>query len=123
MFKNQLKFLRKEKRLTQKRLAETLNVSQQTVGSWESGRTTPDETMMKRLADLFGVSIDFLYGYDVPEWAEMGDALDLDRMLESNIAMTYGGEELTESEKQRVKDILTTVFWEKTHKERDENVN
>lgn len=121
MFKNQIKFLRKERRFTQKQLAEILNVSQQTVGSWESGRTTPDETMIRRLAELFGVSIDFLYGYDVPEWAEISDALDLDRMLDSNIAMTYGGEELTESEKQRVKDVLTTVFWEKTHKERDEN--
>lgn len=33
-------------------------------------------------------------------------------MLNSNVNMAYGGETLTEQEKQRVKDVLTGLFWE-----------
>lgn len=123
MLSNQVKFLRNQKRITQKELSQIINVSQQTVGSWESGRTTPDEDNIKKLANLFGVSIDFLYGYDIPEWADMHDALDLDKMLESNVTMTYGGEKLSTAEKQRVKDILTGIFWERSQNERQREDN
>lgn len=71
------------------------------------------------MASVLGVTAGYLLG-ETPSIADQNE-LDLEEMLESNVAMTYGGEELTESEKQRVKDILTTVFWEKIHKERDED--
>lgn len=112
-----LAYLRNNKGLSQNELAKKLNYSQSSITMWESGkRTVPDEAK-KILADFYDVSLDYLFGRDFNK-----DDVDLQQMLESNIAMTYGGEELTESERQRVKDILTTVFWEKTHKERDENV-
>ncbi|MCI3029833.1 hypothetical protein LMF32_12345 [Desemzia sp. C1] len=42
--------------------------------------------------------------------------MDLEDMLNSNVNMAYGGKRLTEEEKQRVKDVLTGIFWGKIGK-------
>ena len=55
--------LRKEKKLTQAELAEKLNVSEQAVSKWENGQCAPDVSLFPLLADIFGVSIDRLFGY------------------------------------------------------------
>ena len=60
-----LKDLRSSRRLSQKDFAQALNVSQQTVASWESGRTEPSNTALKDIADYFNVSADYLLGRDV----------------------------------------------------------
>ena len=52
--------LRKTKGWTQVELAERLNVSDKTISKWESEAGYPEITMFPRLADLFGVSIDYL---------------------------------------------------------------
>lgn len=55
--------LRKEKRLTQAELAEKLLVSEQAVSKWENEQCSPDVSLFPLLADIFGVSIDRLFGY------------------------------------------------------------
>lgn len=65
MFSERLKKLRVEKRITQLVLAELLGISQQAVGKWETGKATPDPLMLKKIADIFGVSSDYLLGRDV----------------------------------------------------------
>lgn len=52
--------LRKAKGWTQVDLAEKLNISDKTVSKWESEAGYPEITMFPRLADFFGVSIDYL---------------------------------------------------------------
>lgn len=54
--------LRKERGLTQEALAEVLGVSAQTISKWENAITWPDVALLPVLADVFGVSIDALYG-------------------------------------------------------------
>ncbi len=53
-------FLRKEKHLTQKQLAELLNVSDKTVSHWECDETSPDISLLPELAELLGVTVDEL---------------------------------------------------------------
>ncbi|MCR4750318.1 MAG: helix-turn-helix domain-containing protein [Lachnospiraceae bacterium] len=60
-----IKKLRKEKGLTQERLAEILDVSIGAVSKWESASNTPDIETIAILADFFDVSIDALLGYDI----------------------------------------------------------
>lgn len=57
-----LKQLRKKHRLTQAQLAAKLNVSQQAVGKWETGRSFPEPHLLMLLATLFQVSTDYLLG-------------------------------------------------------------
>jgi len=53
-------FLRKKKGLTQDELAKELNISNQAVSKWESGKCCPDIELIPVLAHFFEVSIDDL---------------------------------------------------------------
>ncbi len=59
-----IKRLRQEKGMTQERLAELLCVSTAAVSKWEAKNTYPDITMLFPLADIFGIRVDELLGYD-----------------------------------------------------------
>ena len=61
-FSNNLKMLRQEEKLNQKKLAELVGVSQQCVSEWENGKIEPTLTYLWKLADVFKVSIDELVG-------------------------------------------------------------
>lgn len=49
--------LRKELGLTQKELAEKLEVTDKAISRWETGKGLPDTSLLKPLAELFGVSV------------------------------------------------------------------
>ena len=52
--------LRRKSGLTQTALAEKLNYSDKAVSKWERGESVPDITVLKSIADLFGVTVDYL---------------------------------------------------------------
>jgi len=52
--------LRTERNFSQEYLAEQMNVSRQAVSKWEHDQSSPDTGNMIRLADLFGVTVDYL---------------------------------------------------------------
>lgn len=58
-----LKKLRKSAKLTQEQVAESLNVSRQTVAKWESGDALPDIDNCIALAKLYKVTLDDLVTY------------------------------------------------------------
>lgn len=60
MFKDNLKKIRHEKKLSQKAVAEYLGVTQQSIAKWESGQSTPAPDALAELALLFTVSLDEL---------------------------------------------------------------
>lgn len=60
---NKIKLLRSNKGLTQEQLAEQLHISGQAVSKWENETSTPDISMLPRLADCFGITIDELMDY------------------------------------------------------------
>ena len=52
--------IRKEKKLTQRQVAEQLGVVESCYANWEQGRTEPDISTLRRLSLIFEVSIDYL---------------------------------------------------------------
>lgn len=62
-----LKTIRTEKKISQQKLADKIGVSRSTVAMWETAASQPDNEMLKKIADFFGVSIDYLLGRDVPD--------------------------------------------------------
>ena len=60
---NNIKTYRKQRSLTQERLAEVLGVTTGAVYKWESGLSVPDLSLIVEMADFFDVSVDALLGY------------------------------------------------------------
>ncbi len=52
--------LRKDHNLTQFELAEKLNYSDKAISKWERAESIPDITVLKAIADVFGVTVDYL---------------------------------------------------------------
>lgn len=65
MFSNTLKKLREDAELSQEELANILGISKSTVGMYEQGKRMPNtNTILKKIAAYFGVTIDYLVGYN-----------------------------------------------------------
>ncbi len=56
--------LRRNKGITQEKLADFLGVSKASVSKWETGQSLPDIAQLPRLAAFYDVSIDALMGYE-----------------------------------------------------------
>lgn len=61
-FSQRLKQLRKDKHLTQAQVAERIGVTASMVSSYETDIRLPSYEVMLRIADIFGVSVDYLLG-------------------------------------------------------------
>ncbi len=57
-----ISFYRKKQGLTQEELAKELGVTNQSVSKWESAQCCPDISLIPKLADIFEISIDELFG-------------------------------------------------------------
>ena len=62
MIGDRIKELRKKNRYTQKEIGEMCGVSDISVYKWETDRTEPNIDTLCKLADIFGVSLDYLLG-------------------------------------------------------------
>lgn len=61
-FGKTLRELRQNKNITQSRLAELLGVTAQSVSKWENDVGFPDILLLAPLADILGVTTDYLLG-------------------------------------------------------------
>lgn len=59
---NKIAELREERHLSQRQLAQLVGTSNANLSRWEQGSVIPSITECWKLADFFGVSIDFLCG-------------------------------------------------------------
>ncbi len=77
--------LRTERGMTQEELAAFAGVSFQAVSKWECGTTTPDISLLPKLAVFFGVRIDDLFGItDEDELERVDYILEHERITEEN---------------------------------------
>ena len=61
-FAERLKTLRKQAKLTQAKIAEKLDISQQAYASWERGSKKPTQENLVKIAQVLNVSVDYLVG-------------------------------------------------------------
>lgn len=50
--------MRKEKKMTQKEVADAMNISDKTISKWERGLGCPDVTLLSELSKVLGVNIE-----------------------------------------------------------------
>ena len=117
-FGEKLRKYRKEKKLTQKQLADIVGVAATTIVNYENGTTYPqDRKVYSKLADALGIDADFLHN----ENDVFIDAVREDygnrgrRQAEKLIAdagALFAGGDLDEDEKQGVLNALQEAFYE-----------
>lgn len=61
-FSTRLTSLRKERKLLQADVAKKVGIARATYGAYEQGSRQPDFDTLEKLADFFGVSLDYLLG-------------------------------------------------------------
>ena len=102
MFKDRLKELRKNRGLTQLDFAREFKISNGAVGNWESGKRIPDSDTLSKIADFFGVSVDYLLG--------RSNETSIDEQLSGVEFALYGEEkDLTEKEKEKILEFAKFV--------------
>lgn len=63
MFGDRLKTLRNSKNLSQEELSQILGVRKSSISNWEKDKATPTFEMVNKIAQYFGVSIDYLLNF------------------------------------------------------------
>ena len=89
---------RKDRKMTQEKLAEALGVTVGAVYKWESGLSTPELNLIVEMADFFDTSVDVLLGYDVKN-----NRIETILNEIKDLATTLDPKALTEAEKALVK--------------------
>lgn len=70
---NKIRENRRKMGWTQIELAKALNISQGSLSGYETGKIEPDMTTMRKMADLFGVTLDALFGERIKAEDDMSD--------------------------------------------------
>lgn len=73
--------LRKQKKLTQLEFAKALNYSDKAISKWERAESIPDVIILKQIADLFGVTVDYI----ISEHSENEKILVIEKEKKSKI--------------------------------------
>ena len=89
--------LRRKNNMTQLELAERLNYTDKAVSKWERGESLPDIAILKTIADMFGVSLDYLVSED-----HSG--------TETEHIWLESEEEISEKEKNKHRKVLTHAY-------------
>ena len=103
-----LKLLRKERNLSQQRLADAVNVSQQSINQYENHNIEPDIAVLSRLADYFDTSIDFIVGRtDVRRRIE---PTQLHHLSEEEVQIIERYRSLKEKQRRCVSLVINTLL-------------
>jgi transcriptional regulator with XRE-family HTH domain len=125
-FGEYMKGLRETKGLTINQLAAAAGISGSQISRIENGlRGVPKPTTLRKIAEATGVPYEELMDHAgylqeyalpseeiVPEWATGKDKRDFRKMLEDDGELMFDGIPLDKDDKQRIKDVLTGLFWE-----------
>lgn len=112
---NKIKHLRCKSGLTQEQLAEKLGLSAQAVSKWETAAAMPDITLLPKLAEEFGVSIDELFDLTTEhKLRRIEKRMDMEAELSNDIFWEYEEflkEQLSNSDdKTRVLSLLAHLY-------------
>ncbi|ODA41058.1 helix-turn-helix transcriptional regulator [Desulfosporosinus sp. BG] len=108
-----IKFYRKQKKLTQNELANLSNMSRSYLADIERDRYNPSVETLKAIADALHIKLSSLMGEETtPPWATAKDKRDFKKMLEEDDDLMFDGVPIENEDRQRIKDVLTGLFWE-----------
>lgn len=113
-FSERLKELRKAARLTQHELSKILQIPRSTIAGYEAANREADYETLKKLAEFFEVSIDYLLGNNEAKLPnhpiqDFNEPKDLEEFLKHSEVM-FKGVPLDEEDKQIILDSLKIAY-------------
>lgn len=102
-----LKQLRVERHYTQAEISELLGISASTYGEYERGNIAPPVSKVRKLTEIYGITLDYLLGNTDFRRHNEARQLDIEQQLammlayldNQNSKLFYAGEELTQTER------------------------
>jgi len=76
---HKIKLMRESKGLTQKELAQQLNITQQSICKYETGQCFPNLSTLREISEFFDTTVDYLLAEDTPEDTQEVPRLHLTR--------------------------------------------
>ncbi|MFX3636259.1 MAG: helix-turn-helix domain-containing protein [Candidatus Pristimantibacillus sp.] len=112
-----IKDLRTKQELTQQDIATRLGMGRSNFGHIENDRVVPTSADLQKIADILHTTTDYLLGREqapesIPDWATYKDKRDFKKMLEEDGDLMFDGVPISNTDRQRVMDVLTGLFWE-----------
>lgn len=93
--------LRSNAHMSQFQLAKVLGIGTSTLGMYETNKRKPSPKVLKRIADYFNVSTDYLLGRSNNKKEKKG--LSLDEAVDS--VMSFDGRPVTDHDRQMMKSL------------------
>lgn len=114
---SRIKQLRVDRGLTQQDVASKLEMGRSNFGHIENDRVTPTSEDLQKMADILNTTTDYLLGREaasatIPDWATYRDKRDFKKLLEEDGEIMFDGVPMSSTDRQRVMDVLTGLFWE-----------
>lgn len=110
--------------LTSYKLSQLIGVSQSTLSDWKRGRSTPKQDKLQKIADYFGVTVDYLMNGVEPKLADRDaltakDKKDIAKDMEAirkkltskeDGPASFDGEDIEEAEVELVLDSIEMML-------------
>jgi len=103
MIGDKIKELRTNKDISQEKLSEHLGVTKNAISSWENNRTEPSSDMIKKIAEYFHVTTDYLLGAN-----QNKTDIEIIKMRLNEAGVIYG-DDLSIEELQKALQIINIL--------------
>lgn len=100
MLGDKIKKAREMNNISQIKLGEMLNVTQQAVGRWEKNKSDPDISTLKKISKLLNVSLSFLLEEEANNFKLTQHEKELIKAYRENISMQKSVDKLLEIEEK-----------------------
>ncbi|MEA4962810.1 helix-turn-helix domain-containing protein [Lutispora sp.] len=109
-FGEKLAMLRGEKNMSRNELAKILNISYSSISKYETEIRFPDQDMLRKIADYFQVSTDYLLGRtDVRYFYDEDEAGEISSVSETASYHDFNKDELPEEAIKQINDYIEFI--------------
>ncbi|MDL2280641.1 helix-turn-helix domain-containing protein [Selenomonadales bacterium OttesenSCG-928-I06] len=113
-FGERIKMLREEKHKSQQDIANIVGRTQQSVDVWERNLAKPQADIIKKLADYFNVSTDYLLNREKRRAAS--EETNLEEVLDMLEGLSYCGKPLSLNSINLMKNLVKSIYDAETRK-------
>ena len=108
MFNDKIRYLRKHQELTQAEVADGIDILQSTYSNYEQGTREPDFETLKKLANFFDVSIDYLLEND-RSLSDTSEVVDFNNFI-LNGRYTIQSRFPSNDDRQMINNVINSIF-------------